>query len=358
MDNPFKRPFISQGWASHRPGLARRWNETFKFLPHLLADVPDIVILSDHAFASLFWLFHTPIVDASALLFTDELLVYAQRAAEQTSAVYGLREAIEHLSRAILAQQHLMQPDGLTIALHRMRAQAYDTVGEFELARIDYEAALFEAKAIGDKHAVWENQFSFGFMWTARDMPTARLYLDQALQTARVMNDAVTLGHSLNRIGNWLLNMDQPQTALRNHQEALQLFAQLGDVSGLATTHDLLGITHMLRTDYLACMPHHAQAAQLFRELGNYHGLISTLVLSSNHGGNYQSDTAAFAQEDIHTAWGYGDEAIRLSRQIGWRFGEAMSNMFLASAMGVRGHSHVRLPVHNGQWISPSILMP
>lgn len=269
----------------------------------------------------------------------EKSLLYSQRAGEQAQRLFSPRVAIEHFSRAIEASEAMPVQAGDTRvrALYRARAQARETVGDFDLARRDYEAALAQAQSSHDGRAEWENLFSLGFLWTARDMPTSHAYLDRALQAARRMDDPTTLGYSLNRVGNWLLNMNQPAGALRNHEEALRIFAELGDSAGLAATHDLLGITHMLRTDYVACRPHHAQAAALFRQLDNRHGLISTLAMSSNHGGNYQSDTSVFAPEDTDTCWRYGDEARRLAQGVGWRFGEAMSNMFLATAMGTRG---------------------
>jgi hypothetical protein len=46
-------------------------------------------------------------------------------------------------------------------------------------------------------------------------MAQAGAYLDQALALARRMGDPALLAASLNRIGNWRLNMEQPIAALQ-----------------------------------------------------------------------------------------------------------------------------------------------
>ena len=77
-------------------------------------------------------------------------------------------------------------------------------------------------------------------------------YYQQALALARTMDDPATLAHSLNRLGNWYLNFEQPHEALRCHQEALATFQALSDQRGKASTLDLLGMASLLSGDLTA----------------------------------------------------------------------------------------------------------
>jgi hypothetical protein len=85
-----------------------------------------------------------------------------------------------------------------------------------------------------------------GFLWAERDYIQTGAYCQQALALARGMDDPITLAHTLNRLGNWQVNVEQPLEALRSHQEALTLFQQAHDVQGIAQTYDLLGMANTL----------------------------------------------------------------------------------------------------------------
>lgn len=271
----------------------------------------------------------------------DKALTYARQAGEQAQRLFAPNEAIEQFTRAIKASERVaLTPNpspNRRGALYRARAQAHETLGHFDEARADYEAALAEAQARHDTRSEWENLFSLGFLWTGRDMAKAGAYLDKALDMARQLDDPAALGASLNRIGNWRMNMEQADDALRLHEQALAIFEPLDDTAGLALTHDLLGITHMIRGDYVAAAMHHDRAAVLFRAADERMSLSSTLATTAMRGGCYQGDTSVFAPATVEECWQLGSEAIAIARQIGWRAGEANANAYLALAMGSRG---------------------
>lgn len=97
----------------------------------------------------------------------------------------------------------------------------------------------------------------------------------------RALADPARLAASLNRIGNWRLNMEQPTAALQCHHEALMILQGLDDKAGLALTHDLLGITHLISGDYPADVPQHNQAIAFYRQLDNHMSLFSCLGFTS-----------------------------------------------------------------------------
>jgi hypothetical protein len=90
-----------------------------------------------------------------------------------------------------------------------------------------------------------------GFLWAGRDYAQTGPWFRQALALAEALNDPVLHAHSLNRIGNWYLNVEQPHEALRNRREALTLFEQLHDSHGIAETLDLLGMASYLGGDLI-----------------------------------------------------------------------------------------------------------
>ena len=73
-----------------------------------------------------------------------KVLAYAQQAGEQAQKMYASREAAEHFSHALTAAAQLGQAP--IPALLRGRGQAYETLGEFEAARADYEHGLSAAR--------------------------------------------------------------------------------------------------------------------------------------------------------------------------------------------------------------------
>jgi DNA-binding CsgD family transcriptional regulator len=262
-------------------------------------------------------------------------LEYAQLAGAQAQRLYAPRAAIEHLSRAILAAQQLgVQPP---VAIYADRARMYAILGAFEAAQADYEAALQQAQSIGDRHAEWRALLDMGFLWAARDYSTMGAYLDQALALARSLDDPITLGHSLNRVGNWRLVVEQPREALRYHQEALALFQAADNRRGLAETFDLLAVTHVMGDDIPGGVAHYQQAVALFRELGDLQGLSSSLAVLSLRGASYPWSATVWPIVSAAECIRDGEEALSIARRIDWPAGEATALMYLAFGHGPRG---------------------
>src|SRR5438034_11526913 len=88
---------------------------------------------------------------------------YGQRAGERALIRYAPRAAIEHLTRALGALSHLDGTPPATVL--RARGQAYETIGEFEQARADYEHALSIAQQTQDSIMEWQSLLDIGFLW-------------------------------------------------------------------------------------------------------------------------------------------------------------------------------------------------
>jgi predicted ATPase/DNA-binding CsgD family transcriptional regulator len=201
---------------------------------------------------------------------------YGQRAGERALILYAPRAAIEHFTRALGALKHLASTPPATLL--RARGQAYETIGEFEQARSDYEHALSIAQQTQDGIMEWQCLLDIGFLWAARDYAQAGHWFRRSLDRAQVLSDPKLHARSLNRIGNWLVNTGRAADSLQAHQEALAMFEALQDTQGMAETFDLLGMANGIYGDTMQAVEHYERAIALFRSLSDQQGLISSLA--------------------------------------------------------------------------------
>ncbi|MGZ3617914.1 MAG: ATP-binding protein, partial [Ktedonobacteraceae bacterium] len=104
----------------------------------------------------------------------EKALSYAQQTGEMAQHLYAPRTAIEQFTRALDAASHLaLSP---LPALYLARGQAYDTLGEFEQARHDYEQAFEAAHEAHDDVAEWQSLLDLGFLWAGRDYQQTGAY--------------------------------------------------------------------------------------------------------------------------------------------------------------------------------------
>jgi DNA-binding CsgD family transcriptional regulator len=246
-------------------------------------------------------------------------LAYAQRAGAKAQTLYAPRAAIEQFTRALEAAGRLSLTPPLD--LYRLRGEAFDTLGEFDQARADYEAALGAARAAGDQRAEWQTLLDLGMLWASHDYARSGDYCRQALDLARSTADQPALGHSLNRLGNWTMNSGQPFEALSYHQQALDLFEALDDRPGIAATLDLLAMTSNQCGDAARTVAYYQQAIPILRELEDRQTLASSL-----------STLSAYTLDEAQAR-----EAVELARDIGWRSGEAYGLEYLGQLLAQRG---------------------
>src|SRR5713226_5573832 len=267
----------------------------------------------------------------------EKALLYAQQAGEGARRLFAPRAAIEQFTRAVDAAHHasIIPP----ASLYRLRGRAYETLGDFEHARLDYETTLQRAREAGERHAEWQALMDLGALWAERDYTQTGSSYQQALVLARHMGDPLTLAHSLNRLGNWHVNIEEPSVALHYHEEALTLFQQAQDARGIAQTYDLLGMTHYLEGDLLQASASYQQAVALFQELDDRQGLASSLatLMLLGEGGGYQTETLVPATTSFADSLHWGKLALQTARDIGQRSAEAYALFALAHYLGPRG---------------------
>lgn len=259
---------------------------------------------------------------------------YYTRAGKAAARQYANAEAVAHYSLALDAARRAGTP---APAVHRARGRVYEALGDFERSRADHEAALQQTQASGDRKGEWQALLDLGMLWASRDYSRTGEYFGRALALARELGDPLALARSLNRMGNWQLNVDEPMEALGYHREALSVFERSHDPRGLAETLDLLGMTSYLGGDLLQGTEYYRRATGLFRQVDDRLGLISALATVTMQAPTYQTDTMATATASLPEALQYSEQALEIARKIGHRSGEAYSLFVMSICLGSQG---------------------
>jgi DNA-binding CsgD family transcriptional regulator/predicted negative regulator of RcsB-dependent stress response len=265
----------------------------------------------------------------------EKALFYTQRAGEKARSLYSLWAAIEHFTRALDAAHHLgVLPSPTT---YRVRGQAYETLGDFEHARSDYEQALGAARTAQDAVAEWQSLIDLGALWAERDYTQTSAFFQRAYEHARAMGHPPMLARSLNRVGNWHLNAEEPLEALQCHQEALAIFRQLNDPHGIAETLDLLGMASYLGGDLVQGTRYYEQAVTLFRQLDDRVGLTSSLASLALRGALSITSTMVSAATTLAELLPDVEMALKIAREIGQRSGETYALYQLGLCLSAQG---------------------
>lgn len=268
---------------------------------------------------------------------------YSLRAGEQARNLYAPRAAVEQYSRALNASQQLQHDTPLGVL--RARGSAYETLGDFEQARADFETVLVQAQRARDQHSEWQAQLDLGFLWIGRDLSKAGAYFQRALELARALDNSTLLAQTLNRLGNWHMMVEQPLQARAYHAEALQLFRTLQDQRGVAETLDLLGTTSISAADVLGGITYYQQAIESFRVLDNQGGLASALTMLALTTRQYFSGIYFLPLEDRgNSSLDNTTEALEIVRRIGWRAGESLVQTIRGMIYAARGEYNRALP--------------
>jgi DNA-binding CsgD family transcriptional regulator len=268
--------------------------------------------------------------------------MYSQQAGIKAQAMFAPREAIEHLTHALEAARQLAMSSAIEIL--RARGKAYETVGDFERARVDYEEALNGARQARDRLAEWQQLIDLGFLWASRDYARTGEHFQQALALAQTLGDPAMVGHSLNRLGNWYANVEQASEGLRYHQEALGVFESLNDSGGLAETLDLLGMTSQLNSQLIQSHSYYQRVIRIARDSNDRWGLAAGLACLTLCAPSYLKILDVPAIRLVDAARG-AEEAVKVAHEIDWRVGESFTGLLLAMCLGPQGEYRRALEV-------------
>ena len=286
---------------------------------------------------------------------------YGQRAGERAHILFAPRAAIEHLTRALDARSHLSNTPPASVLY--ARGQAYAIIGAFEQARSDYEQALSLARDERDVHMEWQSLLDLGFLWAGRDYTQAGQWFRASLELAQGLGNAKFQARSLNRVGNWLVNIGQVADGLQAHQDALAIFEKLQDKAGLAETFDLLGMAHGIFGDTIQAVEQYDRAIQTLRTQNDRQGLISSLTSRAAYASlGWVETTPSVCEPPEHCSRDF-TEALTLARQVdsmtGLAFGEWMAGLAYASfGQFGQGLAHAReslriaTVIQHTQWLA------
>jgi len=257
------------------------------------------------------------------------------RTGERAMNLYATRDAIAALTRAHELSGRWGRD--LPLTAYCTRAAAYAISGDFERARRDYEFVLDRARTTGERAAEWQVLIDLGMLWAERDYERTGIYCRAALELARDTGNKEMIGHSLNHIANWHVNLDEVEDALLLHREALAMFEQDGDEEAVADTLDFLGMASYLGTDLDASTKYYERAIAIYRGGDNRQRLAGCLAAMALNGGEMNSECAAPMYREPAFWIGCAEEGLALARKIGWPGGEALALFTLAMVTGVRG---------------------
>lgn len=261
-------------------------------------------------------------------------LEYATRAGDLSARVYALPEAVSLYTLALTTAQrsHLN-----ATRLFRARGLAFEGLGNYEQARTDQESALQSAHATQDQLAEWQALIDLGKVWAERDYRKTGEYFQRAFELAQIIGNSATLAHSLNRMGNWYVNVERPLEAREHHAQALEIFRQLEDRRGIAQTLDLLGMANSLGGDMVQSIACYRQAIDLFRELNEQVDMVSSMTSMALCCAEFQSTHVVVTLPNIAEGERIVSGALEIARKTGWRSAEAFAWIVLGNCQGSRG---------------------
>lgn len=278
----------------------------------------------------------------------ERALDYTQRVGERSLALFAPRAAREHFTHALEAALRLGQP--ARAAVYLGRGKASETLGDFEPARHDYEAALETTRAQADQPLEWQALLALGHLWAGRDYTRTGQYYRRAYELAQTMADPLVLAESLNHVGNWSLNMDDPAEAIRCHEQALAIFQAHGSRRGAAESEDLLGMCGLLGSEPARGAEASGRAIASWRELGERELLSSSLTTCGLCGLSIQAGLTFTISPDRGRDLELLEEALRVAREIGWRAGEAFALFSLGYCLSPRGDLGRAIAVLREAW--------
>jgi predicted ATPase len=251
-------------------------------------------------------------------------------------------EARTWLERALAAAADT--PPAMRAKALRALGVIADAAGHRERALALFEESLQLSRAHDDRDGEWATLLDLSLHWASRDYGEAGRYAETALAVAREVANRTMIARSLNRLGNWQLNIEHPRDAFTLHQEALGILESLGDERGIAETLDLLGIASILGADSSRAAGWFDRAIALWRTLGDRRGLASSLAGRTMCAHTFHTETIA-ASSTAAEVRPFGEESLTLSREIGWRAGESFALWaYRGLALSATGDFQTALP--------------
>ncbi len=266
----------------------------------------------------------------------ERALRYFTLAGEEARKRYANIEALEYYQTAIDLARELERPIEEAKLLREL-GLTHEIVGDLEAARRDHKHALALGRELADLEIEWRALHDLGKVWAAQDYSEAGEKFRAALEVARKIGDQEAIARSLNRLGNWHINLGEAEESKRNHEEALEIFEQLDHQRGIAETLDFLGMTNMISGDVTRGTEYYDRAIPILRSIDDKQRLASAMTARVLRGGQSQSETVVGLPVPVDQISQELTAAMEMTRELGWKSGECFAiwmNAFALSAGG------------------------
>ena len=269
---------------------------------------------------------------------------YAARAARHALALSAPREAVAHLDRAFAALERSgVEPYDRPLSGPRAgerdawRLSPRRTTTSPRHSRVHVRRPTSEPS--GRRFMRW------GCCGQHATTPEPASFDARHCASRARLGDESLIARSLNRVGNWHMNLEQPQTGLPHHEEALGIFERLGDAAGVAETVDLIAMAHHVSGDQRAAAAYYERSVALFTELDDRRRLANALALLALCGPSYHSSSttpfiSVAGSEELQSP-----RSVRLAHEIGWRTGEVFLRFLIADCLAWRGEYDRAIPL-------------
>jgi tetratricopeptide (TPR) repeat protein len=255
----------------------------------------------------------------------ERALHYLVKAAEKAVAAFGLREALDLYAQALEAARR--QGDGVAASvvmdIHRVRADLFFGIGEFDQSRAEAEVLVELARRIGDRTAEAGalGQIAIAQQW-AENFPEALTRAREAIEIAEPLGAQAALAGALYVRGYVHGVSGQLVEAEADYGRALAIGRAVGDAARQALSLHLLALHRSWQGRYREGLELGEEGIQIARE----HRLVIPLLrclwnegLGRHELGEYDAALAAFG-EGLVLAEKIGDDAYlaRFLNTLGW----------------------------------------
>jgi class 3 adenylate cyclase/tetratricopeptide (TPR) repeat protein len=237
----------------------------------------------------------------------SDAAVYARRAASAARRAYANSEALTLYDLALAASDRAGSPAGDRAALLEERAAVHSTLGAFDRARTDLEAALALSETSGDPLRRGRLLAALGALWGGHMDYTRGLdFARQAVEVVAETGDRRALAEARAGLGIMQMNLAQMDESRHELEQASQLLDAAGDMGGQARTLEMLAMNAWLRLDIDSGLRYAADAAQRLRDLGDRSteasALVTLGVLQTYRGGWHAGEPALRRAVEIFAA--------------------------------------------------------
>ncbi|MBN1259915.1 MAG: tetratricopeptide repeat protein [Anaerolineae bacterium] len=251
---------------------------------------------------------------------------------DQHLALAAIAEVFDDVSAAwywAVQQQQIAYVQG---AMHSL-ALFLDLSGRNQEGRPLFEAALAGLASLetpeADAARGWLLAYAAGLFSTAEDNIQVQMLSEAALTLNRRLEQPRASALALSHLGRVAWVQGDYPTATRHYQEALSLYAAVGDQGGQAKILDNLGNTAWSLGAYAEARVYYEKSLALFRQLNHPRGIASAF----DHLGVVARDTG-----DLETAQAYFEQSYASFEALDARLLLAYAANHLGGVLGIAGN--------------------